>query len=525
MAGSVSYKDATIDGNALYRDSNSNTYVVIEPLTANVVSCINLGSFNFSDIPSNAIVASCVVRIKAASGGSYWSGYSFTVSINQSTATQAKKTLGPTASIYEVDITSNWSKIDPSEFYVQIPTWPTPGSATNYVWFYGMDIQVEYDLPVNKVVYGTTVLVDLTEDTVTPNDLSEGVTAHDKSGGLITGTNQRGIMVIRDSDDSHGGTVRTITSGEAQIGGMTEADLKNFIGRSTSFTSIDWPDGLGSIGNHAFAFCTKFNTSSLPSSVTYIGDYAFWNCISLTLTSLPSSVRHIGEYAFYNCYNLAITSLPDNVTTILAYSFSSCYRIALTSLPSGVTSIGSYAFRYCKSMTLTSLPAGVTVIDSYAFNCCMGITSISCEGHITTFGSYVFTGTSSYPSALVSASFPNMALASNINTAFGSTTVANACQQLAFCDIGSTIGISSNAFANCYALQTLVLRKTESVCNLVTVSAFLNTPMRGYNSLTGTVYVPQALIESYKTATNWSTLYNDGTVTFVAIEGSQYERE
>ena len=41
---------------------------------------------------------------------------------------------------------------------------------------------------VNKVVYGTTVLVDLTSDTVTPSTLMEGYTAHDASGALITGT-------------------------------------------------------------------------------------------------------------------------------------------------------------------------------------------------------------------------------------------------------------------------------------------------------------------------------------------------
>lgn len=127
--------------------------------------------------------------------------------------------------------------------------------------------------------------------------------------------------------------------------------------------------------------------------------------------------------------------------------------------------------------------------------------------------------------AIASASFPNMALTSNLSTVFGSSTAAGACQHLAFADIGSTTGIAANAFANCYALETLVLRKTSAVATLANVSAFLNTPMRGYNGLTGTVYVPSDLISSYQTATNWSTLYNDGTVTFVAIEGSEYERD
>ena len=41
----------------------------------------------------------------------------------------------------------------------------------------------------NKVVYGSKVLIDLTGDTITADKLSAGVTAHDKSGAAITGTN------------------------------------------------------------------------------------------------------------------------------------------------------------------------------------------------------------------------------------------------------------------------------------------------------------------------------------------------
>lgn len=49
---------------------------------------------------------------------------------------------------------------------------------------------------VNKVVYGGQTLIDLTADTITAGDLAAGVTAHDKSGAKITGTD------TRDSDTS-----------------------------------------------------------------------------------------------------------------------------------------------------------------------------------------------------------------------------------------------------------------------------------------------------------------------------------
>lgn len=47
-------------------------------------------------------------------------------------------------------------------------------------------------MAVNKVVYNGETLVDLTNDTVAPETLAEGVTAHDKSGAVIVGTMSAG---------------------------------------------------------------------------------------------------------------------------------------------------------------------------------------------------------------------------------------------------------------------------------------------------------------------------------------------
>ena len=43
-------------------------------------------------------------------------------------------------------------------------------------------------MPVNKVSYFGTVLLDLTGDTVTADKLLKGETAHDKSGAEVIGT-------------------------------------------------------------------------------------------------------------------------------------------------------------------------------------------------------------------------------------------------------------------------------------------------------------------------------------------------
>ena len=52
------------------------------------------------------------------------------------------------------------------------------------------------DKYINKVIVGKETKLDLTADTVTPDKLAEGITAHDKSGAPIIGTS------TKDSDTS-----------------------------------------------------------------------------------------------------------------------------------------------------------------------------------------------------------------------------------------------------------------------------------------------------------------------------------
>ena len=50
-------------------------------------------------------------------------------------------------------------------------------------------------MPISKVIYDGTSLIDLTADTVTPDTLTTGVTAHDASGQAITGTFDPSVYV------------------------------------------------------------------------------------------------------------------------------------------------------------------------------------------------------------------------------------------------------------------------------------------------------------------------------------------
>ena len=296
---------------------------------------------------------------------------------------------------------------------------------------------------------------------------------------------------------SHGTSYIKITTNEPTISITSNGtyDVYEYSKAEVNVTS----GGGGSNADYIGMIERTTAATSLPNGVTTIGDYAFRGCSNLALTSLPSGVTSLGEYAFYGCSNLALTSLPSGITSVGDHAFYQCSRLALTSLPSGVTNIGAYAFQRCAS-----------------------ITSISCAGAITSLGSNAFVGSSAYPMQIAHVSFPNMVV-SSLGYVFGSATAANACKLLEDADIGNTKAIAANAFANCYKLQTLILRKSDAICTLANVNAFQNTPIRGYNGLSGTIYVPSALISTYQTATNWSTIYGEGHVTFAAIEGSQYE--
>ena len=80
-------------------------------------------------------------------------------------------------------------------------------------------------MAVNKVVYGTTVLVDLTEDTVTPDKLLKGATAHDAIGEPITGTLEAGSGGSSDNNceayhiTSASATLNFKTSGTVKVWG------------------------------------------------------------------------------------------------------------------------------------------------------------------------------------------------------------------------------------------------------------------------------------------------------------------
>lgn len=84
----------------------------------------------------------------------------------------------------------------------------------------------------------------------------------------------------------------------------------------------------------------------------------------------------------------------------------------------------------------------------------------------------------------------------------------------------------SSAFADCPKLNTLILRSGK-MWTIGNVNNFTNTPFASGKS-GGTIYVPGALIDTYKAHATWSVIlgYGGGTQNqILPIEGSIYETQ
>ena len=78
------------------------------------------------------------------------------------------------------------------------------------------------------------------------------------------------------------------------------------------------------------------------------------------------------------------------------------------------------------------------------------------------------------------------------------------CTSLTTVDLPKCTFIGNTAFAGCTNLTTIILSNNQ-VVTLGNINAFNNSPIK--NGI-GYVYVPDNLVNSYKTATNWSSYAN-----------------
>lgn len=129
------------------------------------------------------------------------------------------------------------------------------------------------------------------------------------------------------------------------------------------------------------------------------------------------------------------------------------------------------------------------------------------DDKVATIGSFIFYNCSNLKNVVAPSA-----------TILGQEVIAH-CPSITLVDFGALTYINYNSIHTCELLTAVILRGS-TVPNLTNSNIFGKTPIA---SGTGYIYVPKALIESYKTATNWSIFADvfraledytvDGTIT------------
>lgn len=204
--------------------------------------------------------------------------------------------------------------------------------------------------------------------------------------------------------------------------------------------------------------------SDFINTRTTMGDQATLDAlIANTLPELKEDgVRKLGTRALYKNLGLTLVDFPS-VTTAGDYSLSECTKLESANLPA-ITSVGGYMFSGDTSLKTVNLPEAIS-IGQYAFKSAP-IPKLTLP-KATTVGAY-------------------------INNSYGAGEV----------DLGGSISsIAGNTFNGAYNMTSLILR-SDTMISLAATNAFSSTPIaNGY----GWIYVPAALVDTYKAATNWST--------------------
>ena len=177
----------------------------------------------------------------------------------------------------------------------------------------------------------------------------------------------------------------------------------------------------------------------------------------------------VDTYGFQSCRALTSVDIP-NVTSVDTYAFDSCTALTSLDLPNA-TSVGESAFQSCRALTSVDLP-NVTSIEVYTFRNCSSLTSVNIPNATSIKGS-AFDG----------------------------------CNYLSNIDLPKVTSISGNAFMGCPIKNMFLRSKTMCTCSKAL----------GFNSSSLSIYVPEALIDSYKTATVWN-IYASAFKTLESIK-------
>lgn len=280
-------------------------------------------------------------------------------------------------------------------------------------------------------------------------------------------------------------------------------EIKQYAFQGTSLSGELDITNIVSIGQYAFQNTKITKVVSSTQSQKTLGQYAFANIATLQEVKIPYIERYSGQNIFLSCpitkatvggflptyifqYNRSLT------TVILENNFSTSSSFNSTEPFYGNTqtcdfyfkgslldwfSIGSFSAHnyFCTGTFYLKDDNGDTEMDGVRYS---ALESVNVPSSVTTLKAYQLQSIASLISIGVHSDITN---------------------------------IPNGWCNNCINLNGLYLFANQ----VVTLSNINGVPATNQHHLT--VYVPASLVTSYQTATNWSTLYNNGYVTFYGM--------
>lgn len=353
----------------------------------------------------------------------------------------------------------------------------------------------------------------------------------------------------------------------------------------SKLAALTIPATVETIGSRAFYGCSKLAALSIPATVETIDDRAFYGCSELASLTLAEGLKTIKYHAFDGCKKLTTLTIPASVEEIYDYAFDGCTALTnlviedatttltlgkgtqiikydtwtdnrryslFASCPISEVYIGrnlelrdfdgngyystnewngdSYTNVYHKSPFTTEL-TNVTIgnkvnrLPSGLFQECSGILRVDFDGNITEWCNISFEDANATPFGKtmgVGASpilyLNGQPLHSQVNIPSGATK------------IGAYAFYGQNGVSNVTLPATIqtIEPYAFSGTNDVYLNATNIVTLENINSFSGYVYVPDAVIKTYKTADVWSGMadriyplgFLEVEVNLIAMESS-----
>lgn len=282
-----------------------------------------------------------------------------------------------------------------------------------------------------------------------------------------------------------------------------------------TFDEFDKFVNAQAVSDNAFNGCSSLESIDL-SLAEEIGDSCFYNCSSLDIDMNLPNLKHIDyggfagttslkgrvnlpnlEVLMGGCFVKSGIEYVDNLgkVTDLGWhswwngTFKDCSSLKEVILPNTLTTITKSCFSECTALYLCNIPNSVTAIDSEAFYNCALLTDDLILPNVQTINLLAFyKNNRKYVELEGIISIGDKAFKGN--APLKEVIVGPNC---------TTIGLQ--AFSDDTELDTLVV-KAVTPPTLTSTDLFWGSKI--YKNQ-GYIYVPDASVEAYKTATNWVT--------------------